>query len=281
MNTALKFKEVASPNSPSSQISARRFTWSLFDRSETETKLKTRLNYFLAVLIALNVIAVILESVQSLEEAWLYQFRAFEWFSVSVFSLEYILKLWSITEDARYRRPIAGRLKYALTFQALVDVISIAPSIIASTTIDLRIIRSFRLFRLFRILKLRTYQKSLHGLQLVLLGKKEELLIALGIMFFLVLTSSTLMFYLEGDVQPDKFSDIPSTLWWTIMTLTTVGYGDVYPITVAGKVIASVVATLGIAFFALPTAILAAGVIESANQKASCKKCPNCGTEVH
>lgn len=239
---------------------------------------------FLMVLILLNVLAVMLETVDSLSQQYGAYFYWLEVVSVSVFTVEYLLRLWVAPLTPKYAKPFTGRVKYAFSLMALVDLLAILPAFIPLLfAVDLRIVRILRLFRLFRLLKMHRYMESLNTLDDVIRSKKEELLVTTVMITTLLLFSSSLMYVVENEVQPDKFPDIPSALWWGVATLTTVGYGDVFPVTMLGKILGGVVAFLGIGIFALPTGILASGFAEEI-QKMRRKKdpivCPHCDQEI-
>ncbi len=229
-------------------------------------------------LIILSAVTIILESVESLRVRYEAAFRYFEIFSVAVFSLEYVLRVWSANVDRRYKKPITGNLKYALTPLAVIDLLAILPFYLPFTGIDLRLLRILRIFRLFRIFKIARYMGALSLILRVIRIKKEELVISLIFTLFLLLISSTLMYYVENEAQPENFSSIPGTMWWGIATLTTVGYGDVYPITMLGKFLGGMIAIIGIGLFALPTGILASGFSEELSRsKIQSERCPTCG----
>lgn len=240
---------------------------------------------FLMVLILLNVLAVVLETVEELSRAYGQFFFWFEVFSVFVFTAEYVLRLWAVTLDARFRRPVRGRLRYALRPLALIDLIAVLPFYLPlALPLDLRIVRMLRVFRLFRLFKLARYAESLKLLGRVFRAKKEELIVSVLMLFTLLLFSSSLMYVAENDAQPDKFGSIPAAMWWGVATLTTVGYGDVYPVTMIGKVLGAFIAVLGIGIFALPTGILATGFVEALQRKQAAGSlptvCPHCGKEI-
>jgi len=237
---------------------------------------------FIISLISLNVLAVILGTVDSLAAKYGDFFRYFEVFSVAVFTVEYVLRLWSCTSGPRYADPVKGRLRYAVSPLAMVDLLAILPFYLPMLIpIDLRFIRALRLFRLFRLFKMGRYSTSLKVLGDVIRAKKEELLIMVFVVFLLLVIASSLMYYVEGGAQPDAFSSIPAAMWWGVCTLTTVGYGDLSPITPLGKFLGSVIALLGIGIFALPAGILASGLVEAmAKKRASRKVCPHCGEEI-
>lgn len=147
------------------------------------------------------------------------------------------------------------------------------------TSFDMRFIRGIRLFRLIRLLKIGRYSSSLRTLINVLKRKKEELIISVFSIFILLIIVSSLMYFIEHKAQPEAFSSIPASMWWGIITLTTVGYGDVYPVTIVGKLYGSFIAFLGIGLFALPAGILASGFAEEIHQSKvdNSETCPHCG----
>lgn len=215
-------------------------------------------------------------------------FRYFEIVSVILFTVEYLLRLW--TSDIVFpneKTKFKSLLKYMFSFMALVDLFAILPFYLPMIiSIDLRFLRMFRLSRIFRILKINRYTKALSHISSVIKDKKDELSATIFILIFLVMISATLMYYVESEVQPYAYPNIISSFWWAIATLTTVGYGDVYPITVIGKIFASIISVLGIGLVALPTGIISSGFIESLSKKKadSCSQsnekspiCPHCG----
>ncbi len=230
-------------------------------------------------LILLNIVGVVLESVHGLSLRFATAFRAVEVVSVTLFSVEYLLRLWTCTEEDRFRRSVVGRLKFALTLLALVDLAAILPFYLpALIPFDLRFVRGLRLLRMFRVLKLGRYSESVRLVVAVIRGKKEELLVTAFVGLLLLVVSSSLMYFVERDAQPDVFSSIPATMWWGVVTLTTVGYGDTYPVTAVGKVLGAFVAFLGIGMFALPAGLLASGFSEEiSKRRVKGGKCPHCG----
>jgi voltage-gated potassium channel len=255
------FLETASPGHPSS----RAFSMAMM------------------ALISLNIAAVILQTVESLDARHGRLFNAFELFSVILFTAEYILRLWACTVDRRYRHPVLGRVRFALTPLAIVDLIAILPFYLpVILPIDLRFMRAPRLFRLLRILKLGRYSESWKLIGNVFRAKREELTLAVLAMGLLLLVASSLMYFVEHDNQPQAFSSIPMAIWWGVETLTTVGYGDVYPITPLGKLLAGTVAFLGIGMFALPAGILASGFSSEIHSHLGKKQhCPHCGRPIN
>jgi voltage-gated potassium channel len=236
---------------------------------------------FILSLIALNVLAIILDSVRTLREAWHADFYAFEVFSVIVFTAEYLLRIWTSVEDPRYSRPVLGRLRAALSPLLLIDLLAILPFYLPFVALDLRFLRSLRLFRVFRVAKVARYSTALQTLGRVVWSRRAELMVAGFAMFLLMVLSSTLMYYVENDAQPEAFSSVPAAMWWAVTTMTTVGYGDICPITPLGKVLGSFIAILGIGVFAVPTGILGAGFTEEVQRhRHPVKVCPHCGKDI-
>jgi voltage-gated potassium channel len=238
-------------------------------------------NAGMLILITANITAVILETEPDIYQRYAPFFHAFDAASVAVFTVEYLLRLWVCTLDPRYSSPIFGRLRFAVSGMALVDLIAILPFFLPLVAVDLRFIRSVRLFRLFRVLKMGHYSKTLSTLIGVLRAKKEELLLTAFSGSILLIVASSLMYLVERESQPEAFASIPRAMWWGAMTLTTVGYGDIYPQTAAGKLIGACIAVLGIGLFALPAGILAGGFAsELGHRHRRAKKCPHCGQEI-
>lgn len=233
---------------------------STINKAEKGNKVSRVFDVFIMTLIILNVAAVIVETVEPVYVKYQIYFDSFEYFSVIVFSIEYLVRLWACTVEEKYSHPVWGRLRYMFSVEALIDLLAILPFYLPLFfTTDMRVIRILRLFRLLRIFKLGRYSVAFGMIVKVIEKRREEMMITLTLVFVLIILSSTLMYYIEHEVQPEAFTSIPATMWWSVATLTTVGYGDVYPITPLGKILAAFIAVLGIGLFALPAGILAAG----------------------
>ncbi len=233
---------------------------------------------FLMTLIILNVLAVILGTVAKLSFRYSHLFRIFEIFSVLVFTGEYALRVWSCTVNPKYKRPVHGRIQFIFSPMALVDFLAILPFYLPRLMpVDLRVLRALRLMRMLRLLKIERYSEGMKLFGRVLKAKKEVLFVALFAIIILLVISSSLMYFVEYRAQPDVFSNIPAAMWWGISTLTTVGYGDIYPITPWGKFFGAIISLLGISLFAMPTGILSAGFIEETRRKSVRDSCPHCG----
>src|ERR1044071_1668690 len=251
--------------------------WELLQVAKPGDRVGHRVDVFLLTLIALNVLAVIIGSVDWIEKEWARVLQVFEIFSVGVFTIEYMFRLYSCVVDPRFSRPITGRLRYMAHPLALIDLIAVIPFYLPFVGVDLRFVRMFRLFRVFRVAKLGRYLSAWKMIGGVLRKQREELVVCGLIMILLIVMSASLMYFVENEAQPQKFSDIPSAMWWAVATLTTVGYGDIYPITPLGKLLGSFIQVSGIAFFALPTAVIGAGLIEEFRSRRRAIVCPHCG----
>lgn len=221
------------------------------------------IDVFLVILIISNVFAVILSSVESIYEKSPIFFDGFEIFSVTIFTIEYILRIWSCTAKKEFSHPIRDRLKYATKPLLIVDLLAILPFYLPILGLDLRFLRILRIFRVLRVLKLERYFDALRTIVKVLKRKFTEILSTFLVTLILLTIAASFMFYIE----PQTFKSIPDAMWWGIVTLTTVGYGDVYPSTPVGKFIGAILALLGIGLFGLPAGILASGFLEEIQSK--------------
>lgn len=219
-------------------------------------------------LIVINVVAVVLGTVPALYDEYARYFEFIEIASIIVFSIEYVLRVWVALENEDYNRPVLGRLRYMVTPGALIDLVAILPFFLpmVASGLDLRGIRAVRIFRLFRLMKIGRYSTSVTLLGGVLRDKKEQIGLALTAVLVILVFASSAMYFIERSAQPDHFSSIPQAMWWGIITLTTVGYGGVYPVTTLGQIVGGVISLLGIGLFALPAGILASG-FETALEK--------------
>lgn len=230
------------------------------------------------LLIFVNVAALILETVHTIGARYGPVFLAIERVSITVFAIEYVARVLSCVVQERFRGVLLGRLRYVVTPLALVDLLAIAPALLPFVGgVDLRSLRAVRLMRVFRLLKVGRYSRALLSLHVAFKSRREELAITgFGTGILLVL-ASTVLYLTESEAQPDVFGSIPAAAWWGVTTLTTVGYGDATPVTVAGKVAAGVVAILGVGLFALPAGVLGAALIEQVKMRG---RCPHCGREI-
>ena len=213
----------------------------------------------LVLLIALNVGAVILETVETIGNAYADFFFAFELLSVFAFTTEYGLRLWVSVERPQTiaMKPSRARLRHMVTPLALIDLMAIAPFYLATFIgIDLRFMR---VFRLLRILKLTRHSAALSMVGSVLYAERRALTASVTVMLVLLVFTSGLMYFAERAAQPEAFASIPHAMWWGVATLTTVGFGDITPITPIGKVLGAIAMLMGVGMFAMPAGILASG----------------------
>lgn len=241
-------------------------------------------NFILVTLILLNIIAVIIETIESIYNTYKPYFETLEIYTLTIFTIEYLLQVWICTLKERYRHPFYGRIKFILSPMAIIELLVILPLIISMFShLDFRIFSIFRLVMVFRILKLEKYAEALRTFKHIILDKKEELIITFFTIIFLLILSSSLMYIVEKDENYD-FNSIPATMWWAASTLTTVGYGDVYPVTPAGKFLGSLIAILGIAMFAVPAGLISSSFTEYVQRKREGnhdkKTCPHCKKEI-
>ncbi len=262
-------------------MNIRRRTWEIVEVAKSGDSVSRVFDIFILALIFLNVVAVIIGSLKTIQAKYGGLLDLVESVSVAVFTMEYVARIWSCTFDSRFTRPVVGRLSFAFQPMLMIDLFAIAPFYLPFLGIDLRSLRALRLLRLFRVAKIGRYYTSLTLIRNVFSSKKEELILTSAVMLLLVVVSSSILYYCENPTQPDSFSSIPATMWWAIATLTTVGYGDIYPVTAFGKLFAAIIAIIGIGMFALPTGILGAGFVEEIQKrKDETKTCPHCGKEL-
>jgi voltage-gated potassium channel len=256
--------------------------WHVLEFNLSDTGWKKTFPFLLTFLIMLNVGAAAVETdpVYSLRYGGIFDLVAA--IAILVFTVEYLLRLWSSVEDPRYHVFLGGRVRYAFTPLALIDFFSIAPFVLFFLVSDPDLVSYMRFARIFWILKLGHYSPALITMGRVLQAKKQELFMTFFILFVLLILFSGAMFFLEHQAQPEKFSSILSSMWWGAETLSTVGYGDIVPITPLGRVLGSIVAMTGIALFALPAGIFASGFVQELRREnvITDETCPHCGKNI-
>jgi voltage-gated potassium channel len=258
-------------------VGLRRRTWEILQPAGDGDRASRAADLFILTLISLNAVAVVAGSVAGVRARAATALDLLEGVSVAIFSIEYLARAWSAPEDPRFRGAVAGRLRWSVTPLALIDLAAVLPFFLPMLGIDLRVARVLRLMRFLRLAKAARYVSALSLLGAVIRNKKEELWLTAVVVGLLMVVSASLMYYVENGVQPEAFSSIPATMWWAVATLTTVGYGDVYPVTAVGRVLGACVAMLGIGLFALPTAILGSGFVEELERRRAPRTCPHCG----
>jgi voltage-gated potassium channel len=254
-------------------------------------KASVSFDIFITLVILISITVMVLSSVHSLWTRYSSLFNVVFLFTTVVFSIEYPLRLWSCTADSRYTSPLRGRLAWALTPYALIDLIVVFPFYL-----DLFVginVTALVVLRVFRVFKLIRYSDPINMIIRVVKAQKDMLITAYMVLFIALISASTLMFQIEHPGQPDTFSSIPATMWWGVVTLTTVGYGDMVPLTTAGRILGGCITLLGIGIFALPAGILASGFTQELQRRMSLKTrghtghhgevylCPHCKSEIH
>ena len=239
----------------------------------TDTPAGKGFDILLIFLIVTSVLAVILESVASIRQDYLPMIKTAEWVFTILFSIEYLLRLWCV------ERP----LKYATSFFGIVDLIAVVPTYLSLLIVNTQyhlVIRTLRLLRVFRILKLVQYMNQAHILMRALSASRAKITIFLFTVFNLVIIIGALMYVVEGEVS--GFTSIPKGIYWAIVTLTTVGYGDISPQTPIGQFLASVVMVMGYGIIAVPTGIMTVEISRASQENDSVREaCSACGGDIH
>ena len=230
----------------------------ILSRSNGDDKVSMYCDRALSTLILLNLLAVSLESIDQLSTQYGFLFWAFELFSVTIFGCEYILRIWSSDAniDRKTESSAKSRFGYIFSFTGLIDLIAILPSILPLFLGQMDL-RWLRVLRLVRLLKISHYSTALEDLISAIREERNAFGAALYLFCIALFVSSALMYVVDHEVQPENFSSIPTTMWWSIITLTTVGYGDVSPMTSLGKLVGAATAIMGICVVALLTGIVA------------------------
>jgi len=244
-------------------------------------KIKSLFIWLIYVLIVLNIICLVLESFKTIREEYHNIFYAIELISILIFTIEYFIRLFLIDLENNSNSKRRIGITYALSNYGIIDLLSLLPFYLPLLfPFDLRVVRALRLFRLARVFKLGRYSKSFRVVNDILKETRSELLITVFIAFVLLGLSSTLIFYAENAAQPEKFSSIVDAFWWSLSTLTTVGYEETRPITSLGKFLSGLIGVIGIGFVALPTGIFSSALIDKVKSDTTCSTCPNCGEEL-
>jgi voltage-gated potassium channel len=238
-------------------------------------------DWLILTLILANLAGLVAESMAGVEARVGPLLQLLEAVTVVAFTIEYLARIWSCTASSQYAHPVQGRLRYATRPLLLIDLLAVLPFYLAFLAPHLVVLRAFRLMYFFRIAKVSRYMESLQLFGRVFHQKRHELTVTAAITLILLFVTATMLYYAERFAQPDIFSSIPASLWWAVATLTTVGYGDAFPITGLGKLMGAFTAILGVGLFALPTALLGSGFVDELAKRRSIEtsvaRCPHCG----
>ncbi|REF86344.1 voltage-gated potassium channel [Methylovirgula ligni] len=255
----------------------------LFDDNAPRTLAVRIFNTALAALIIFNVLAVVLESVGWLNSRYATTFVTIERVATAIFALEYVLRVWTAVDyrSGKFRNPVWGRLHYMRGFFPLIDLVAVLPALLGFFgAVDLRVLRLLRLLRMIKL----TRHSHVFSLLWAVLREEARAIAAIIFVLFLTLTiSAALMYMIEGDVQPAVFSSIPAAMWWAIETVTTVGYGDMVPMTTLGRILGGIVSIVGIGTLALFSGLITAGYLNQLRlRRAPLHEddefiCPHCG----
>ena len=244
----------------SKYLSVQKRLYQILERASFGDNTSKRTDTFLTTLVLVNVIAVTLESVPNIYEKHKLFFAFLETFSVGIFTAEYLCRLWTAPSKEHENRTLIAackyRLKYIFSFSGAIDLLSILPFYLRSffPYLDLRILRTLRLLR---ILKLSNYNSAMEDLFEAIFEERKSFYAASYLFIIVFIVSSSLMYFAEHRTHPTGFQSIPDSMYWALITLTTVGYGDITPITAVGKIIAVTSAILGVIVVALITGIIA------------------------
>lgn len=237
----------------------------VLERPSRTDRLSWTIEICLILLIISNVIAVALETVPELHREYRVAFNAFDTVSVMIFTVEYLLRLWVAPEGQPKLTAWKARLRYARTPIALVDLMAILPFYL-SLFLPVNL-QAMRVLRLLRVYKLTRYSPALSVLMAVIRDEAATLLAAFSILSILLVFAATGAYYVEREAQPENFGSVPAAMWWALVTLTTVGYGDVTPVTAVGRIFGGIVTVLGVGMAALPAGIIASGLADHLHRR--------------
>jgi voltage-gated potassium channel len=254
----------------------KQIIWSVLDQDGDIQS--TIFDTSIVVLILLNTVAVVASSFNDFAATHAVALHRIEVVSIIIFSIEYVTRFW--TADHKYPQSRHPYLAYLFSALAIIDLVAILPFYLPFVTrLDLRFLRILRILRMFRVFKLGHYSESMIIIGRVLKKEKEKLITTVVLTVVMIFVASTVMYYIESPAQPEVFTNIIETTWWSISTFTTIWYGDVYPVTVAGKICGGVISLLGIMLIALPSGIICSGFMDELNKEK--RICPHCGKEIH
>lgn len=224
-------------------------------------------NKIIALLIVLSALMAILETEPTIRGPHAETFFTLHIVFGAVFLVEYLVRIWIAADDPRFAGRPFGRLRWMLTPSAIIDLLALLPLFLTVASTSLYWLRFARIVRILRIVRLGRMSSAFDNIALALYARRFELGVAIIIALLLMLFSATLLYFAEAEAQPDAFGSVPRALWWAIVTLTTIGYGDVYPVTVLGRICAALIAISGIGVIAMPTGIFAAAFSDAMQKK--------------
>ncbi len=234
----------------------------LVESVENATPIERAVDIFLLIAIFVSVVFFIIGTVPAIATEYAMLIAVADVVAVAIFTLEYMIHLWACTVNEGYRHPFFGRIRYALKPMMMVDLLAILPFFLSMFGGHFLILRILRLFRVARILKINRYSSALTAIRRVLHDKRPELLISISMMLTLIILTSTLLFYVESDIEGTVFTSIPAAMWTSVASVTPLGFAQAYPETIIGRVLMMLTAIFGVGTFALPSGIFASGFSE-------------------
>jgi len=241
---------------------------------EADTVTGKLFDVILLAAILLSIIGVMLESVNEIDKKYHELIMAFEWGFTILFTIEYFFRIYAVNRS----------FKYIFSFMGIVDLLAIIPTyliFIFPAVHWMSVIRAIRLIRIFRIFKLSRYLRGAHTMQIALRSSRPKIIVFLLSVMLLVIILGTLMYIIENSARTNGFENIPNSIYWSIITLTTVGYGNIVPMTILGKIVASFIMILGYGIIAVPTGIVTAEFSRKRKEKVNTQVCPDCTAEGH
>jgi voltage-gated potassium channel len=236
--------------------------WNWLDGDSKDGGCDKCVHHFLVTLIIVNILAIVLESIPVLDDHPLLDpiFDGIEFWSLWIFFVEYVARVWS-------SKVVGRRRDFVFSTMGIIDFLTLMPILLPMVGLSTSYSNLFRAVRVGRVVKLFRFIPGIELIHTVVALRKKELLGSISIMFLVMLCGGTVVYFLENTAQPDKFTSIPTSMWWAAATMTTIGYGDVFPVTAMGKVFGACFGILGIFTFALPTAIIGSGFIDEINAR--------------
>ena len=232
-------------------------------------------NLILVILIFVAVLEAVLDTEPTISRGRERLFANVEFGIGIIFLIEYVCRLWIAVENPRFNKLRFPRLRYALTPIAIIDLLAVLPALFAFGGAPSLLLRFFRILRILRLAKLGRMSNAWDDIRQAFHNRRHEFGLILGLLLLTVLFSGSLMYFAEAEAQPDKFGSIPRALWWAIITMTTIGYGDTYPVTALGRMLGGVIAIAGVMMIALPTGIFASSFTEAMDRRRSKDQTPD------
>ncbi len=268
-----------------SEGSLTRRVFQIVEEGRDGDKTSRVFDFFILTSIAVSIVGLVLGTVERFGDRAQELFIGIEVVTVVIFTVEWALRVWSCVEEpsGKYRDPVMGRIRYALSPMALIDLLAILPFYVVlvfpEAGLDLRFLRAVRLAA--RVARLSRYSTTMTIMGRVLRNASRELAAVIVVMALLLLIASSLMYFAEHESQPETFASIPASMWWAVITVTTVGYGDAVPVTTWGRMLTAALAVFGIGLIALPAGILGNGFVEETRRQRRLmegeNRCPHCG----